>query len=479
MGTLRKGIVITVITKYMYVMVSFIITMILSRILSPGDFGIVAIVTVFTNLFLILGDMGIRPAIVQKKDLTSKNISEIFFLTIMGGIVFGFIFIGIAEIIAFIYDNSVYRSIGQLLAISVVFSVWNIVPQGLLQKEKKFMLIGLITVVSTFLSGTAAIISALNDFSYYSIVLQSILYSILIFLFNFYYSKLKFSIGFNLNTINKIKSYSSYQMLFDIINYFARNLDKFLIGKMLSEVALGYYNLAYKLVLMPVQYLTNAVTPVLHPVLSDYQNNYNIIYEQFLKVVRVLSVLGAFISIFCYIFAADIITVIYGPNWGESIEPFRILSLSIGFQMIMSASGSIFQASGNTKYLFFSGLFSAITIISGIIIGTIAGDIVIVASGITFAYIINFVQTFYILINVVLKQKIRDFFDVLKWPILAAFITMIVADYFRVEMKPLISVVLNLIITGTIYCLMLIATGEFKRFLKILIPRKSKNLEAS
>ncbi|WP_051052151.1 lipopolysaccharide biosynthesis protein [Paenibacillus sonchi] len=472
MGKLRNGIIVTIISKYLYIIIMFVVTMILSRVLSPKDFGIVAVLTVFTNFFLVIGDMGIGAAIIQKKDLSDRDISNIFFIMIILGLLFGIFFVGITELIVLIYNDTVYRLIGRLLTFSVVFSIWNIIPQAVLQKEKKFKLIGLITIFSTLLSGAIAIISALSNVGYFSIVYQSIFYAMLLFNINLYYSKVKFKLEFNAKPLNKIKEYSIYQMLFNLINYFARNLDSFLIGKTIGEAALGYYNMAYKLVLMPVQYLTNAVTPVLHPVLSDYQNNYSMIYKQFLKVVRVLALLGGFISIVCFSCATEIITVLYGSQWNESIVPFKIMSLSIGFQMIMSASGSIFQASGNTKYLFLSGLASSTLIISGIVFGIQKNEIVYVSIGITIAYIINFFQTFYVLIKVVLKQSLREFIVVIRWTVISAFITYIASGNFRLSGTPLFTLVFKIALIGLIYLGILLISGELKRVINILVPQK-------
>ena len=75
----------------------------------------------------------------------------------------------------------------------------------------------------------------------------------------------------------------------------------------MGEVALGYYDKAYRLMLYPVQNLTHVITPVLHPILSDYQDDYDKIYSQYVKVVKILSLLGVFILVFCFFSAKEII----------------------------------------------------------------------------------------------------------------------------------------------------------------------------
>lgn len=110
-------------------------------------------------------------------------------------------------------------------------------------------------------------------------VFDSILKSLFIFILCFRICKLKINKGYSYSSIKKIQNYSSFQFLFNFINYFTRNLDNILIGKFLGASTLGYYDKSYKLMLYPVQNLTNVITPVLHPVLSEYQNQKDIIMK--------------------------------------------------------------------------------------------------------------------------------------------------------------------------------------------------------
>src|SRR5699024_11938811 len=150
---------------------------------------------------------------------------------------------------------------------------------------------------------------------------------------------------------------------------FSRNIYTILIGNFIGSGALGFYDRAYKLMLYPVQNLTHVITPVLHPVLSDYQNRTEVIYQAYEKLIKILSFLGVPISVFLFFAADEIIIILYGNQWVGSIPTFKILSISIMIQIVISSSGSIFQSTRRTELLFISGVLSTIFTIAGISAG--------------------------------------------------------------------------------------------------------------
>lgn len=146
--------------------------------------------------------------------------------------------------------------------------------------------------------------------------------------------------------------------------------------------------------LYPVQNLTNVITPVLHPVLSEYQNQKDIIYETYIKVIKVLAYLGIFITVYCFFSANEIIRIMYGPNWDASIPIFRILSVTIVIQMVLSSIGSIFQATGYVNKLFSTGVVSAIFTVSAIATGIMNRSLIILSFRISYSIYIKLYPMF-------------------------------------------------------------------------------------
>lgn len=408
-SSLKNGVIVTFIAKYSNIFTQLIINSILARLLLPEDFGIIAVISVFISFFSMLGDMGIGPAIIQNKSLDEKEVSNIFKFSIFGAIIIALGFYFFSYFIAFFYNNKIYIGLGRLLSVSVFFSICNIVPNAILYKAQKFKQVGIVNIIVNVVVGILTIFLAFKGFSYYALVFDSILKNLFLFILCFKICTIKVIKGYSYSSIKKIQSYSSFQFLFNFINYFTRNLDNILIGKFLGTSTLGYYDKSYKLMLYPIQNLTNVITPVLHPVLSQYQNERDIIYETYLKVIKLLGFLGIFISIYCFFSASEIIYIMYGPNWDKSIPVFKILSISIVIQMVLSSIGSIFQATGYVKKLFSTGVVSAIFTISAIAIGIASSSLSILALGLVIAFILNFFQCFYVLITNVFERKFAYF----------------------------------------------------------------------
>lgn len=417
-GELSSGVLYTALSKYSGIIISLIINAILSRLLSPDEYGVVALVTVFVTFFSLLSDFGIGPAVVQNHSLDDDDTSSIFSFSILFGTLLALLFFISAPLIADFYNNKELIYISRLLSLSILFNSYQIVPRALLQKKLKFKRIGLVTIAVQFVTGILGIVLALLGFSYYALVFQSVLSAMLLFAIFYKHESIRFRIKIQKTSIQKIFKFSSFQFLFNFINYFSRNLDSILIGKYLGSESLGYYNKSYSLMMMPVSNLTHVITPVMMPVLSKYQNDKEVVYNTYMKVIKLLAIIGFPLSVFLFFSAEEIIYILFGPQWDNSVPVFKILALSVGIQMVLSSTGSIFQTINRTDLLFISGLLSAILMVGGIMYGIFIGNsLEAVGIGLLIAFSLNFIQSFFILIKVAIKHPFFGFLKTFLFPI--------------------------------------------------------------
>jgi teichuronic acid exporter len=473
--SIKSAAVINIIGKYSSIIINLIYLGILSRILTPQEFGIVAVVTVFTTFFTLFANMGIGPAVIQNKNLTNIDLKSIFALTFYIGIAISMIFSLLSYPISLFYSNDVYIGIGLLLSVALFFNTINIVPNAILLKEHMFKTVAFRTVAVGIISAIPTVILAILGWSYYSIVIHSILVAFLTFLWNIATAKSPISFVVTKESIVKIKEFSRYQYAFSLINYFSRNLDNLLIGRFIGEYELGLYNKSYQLMQYPVQNLTQAITPVLHPILSMYQNQKEVIYNKYLKILKILSISGVFITVYAYIASYEILLIIFGEQWIESTRSLQLLSISIWFQMLTSSTGTIFQSLNRTKLLMITGAINSFNIVVFIIIGLLIGSIESVAIMVSLAYILVFFEAFYILIKFGFNTSLISFakeliFDLLNMSVL--FIIMIWVSSLIEVQSLILSGLYKLIATGIIYLIILIITGRYKSVLKVLNFKK-------
>lgn len=404
---MMSGVFYTAVAKYSGIFISLGVMAVLARLLTPDDFGVVAISTVFINFFNIFTNIGISSAIVQFKDLTKKEINEIYMFTIWSGILLSALFAASAPFISSYYNDSRLLSITLWLSLNLFFSSASIVPNALFLKDKDFRFIAWRTLAIQVITGLLSIIIALMGAGLYTLLIQPIFSSLLLYLISIKRYPQSFMLSSGFNSLKKIWGYSVYQFLFNIMAFFIRNLDKMLIGRYISMAALGYYEKSYRLMSLPVQNLTYVVSPVLHPFLSDYQQSKEKLGEINERIVRFLGFIGFPLSIGLYFCADELILLFFGEQWIASIPAFRILALSCGFQITMSSSGSFFQSNNDTRSLFICGMFTAIVTCTGFVIcilsfPTLEGF----AWSMLISYFLSFIQCYWQLYHHSLKRSL-------------------------------------------------------------------------
>lgn len=446
------GVLYTAISKYSGMAISLVVAGILARMLPTDDFGIVAIATVIISFFSILSDLGIAPAIIQNKELTQYDTNGLFTVTLFSGILTSLIFFGLSWTISSFYDSAVLLYICQWLSINMFFATINIVPNALLYKDKRFKFIAMRALAVHIISGSVAVFGAYQGLGIYALLINPILSSIVLFLITIYQYPQKLVLKGSIASTKKIFSYSAYQFLFNIINYFSRNLDKLIIGKYMGMVNLGYYEKSYRLMMLPLQNISHVISPVMHPIFAELQNDMKRLSDSYIKVIRFLGFIGFPLSALLFFCAKEITLIIFGAKWEPSIPVFQILSLSVGIQIILSTSGSIFQSANSTKILFISGVLSTILNITGICIGIfVYNSLEAIAWGIVITFTLNFIQCYILLYKVTLKQKLFPMIKNLMSPITCTIICAILLYFtnrYTLNLPLLVSILIKSAVFG-------------------------------
>lgn len=476
---LFSGVFYTAIAKYSGIIISLVVAGILARLLSPDDFGIVAIATVIISFFAIFTDMGLSPAIIQNKALTQDDLTNIYSFTFWTGIAVALLFFIASWPISAYYDSPILRTLCQLLSINLFFASVNIVPGALFYKNKEFKFIAIRSFVIQITAGTGAVIAALSGAGLYALLITPIVSSILIYIISFhrYPQHLRMTLG--LSSIRKIFSYSVYQFLFNVICYFSRNLDKLLIGKHMGMSDLGYYEKSYRLMMLPLQNITQVVTPVMHPIFSDFQDDKMKLATSYERIIRFLAFIGLPLSVLLFFTAEEVTLIIFGNQWLPSVAVFRILALSVGIQIILSSSGSIFQAAGDTRSLFICGLFSSTLNVAGIVLGIFYfGTLTAIAGCIVTTFTINFVQCYWQMYQVTFRRNLRPFVRQLISPLAVSglmVLALIPVQYAMEGMNIFVTIIAKGIVSFIIFGGYIQATHEFDIIGKVRgMTRKGK-----
>lgn len=474
--SLKQATIVNAIAKYSVIVMNIVFSGILARLLTPDDYGIIAVMTIFTTFFSKISDMGFGTAIIQYQQLTREEINQIFSFTCFLAISLAVIFALLGSPISFFYDNTIYKKLCLFLSISVFFSCMNMIPNAVLLRNKDFIIVGVRTVIVNVIGYIIAIICAFGGWKYYALAVQSVISAMLNFFWNNYATKLKIVFKNPLTALKKVWKYSFFQFVFSWVNYFESNLDQILIGGFMGNRSLAYYDRSYKLVGYPLAGISGVITPVLHPVLKDYQDDKNCIYIKYIEIQKVLSCIACVITPIFAFASREIITILYGKQWEQAIIICQILCISIYPKFLMSTTGAVYCSAGNTKMLFAAGTINAIVTCIGIGVGICCGSINTVAIGVAVASWSNFFVTFIILIKKVLRKSVISYFKIFVGDFLEMIVlsgTLLLLTRWITTENIIISLFIKLCLVAIIYGGYLFISKRYKIIEKILLHKKN------
>lgn len=452
-------------SKYISMGAQIVITAVLARLIAPEDFGLVAIVTVFTGLFSLLSDMGVGVAIVQYRDLTEEDYGALFGFSIILAIGLTAGFCAVSPLIAAFYGDPRLVALCCAASPQLLFATLNMVPSGLMLKERRFDAIGFRLVSATIVSGAVAIALAFAGAGCYALVIQSAMSSLIVLVWNLGTRGVR-NVSFRFAVpLKRIFSYSVYQFGFSLINYFSRNLDNMLIGRFMGSAQLGYYDKAYKLTGYPLSAFSSVIGSVIQPYMAEHQDDSDAIFHCFMKVEKLLSLVGVGVAVAFLCASSEIIQVFYGPGWESAIPVFSVLGVSVYFQMMGNPSGAFFQSLGRTDYMFRVGLINTGITVAGLCVGLAGGSILTVSYGIAAAFCLHMFSLAYFLIRKGFGRGygcLKAFLPEICCGMAAAFICGFV--FSLVELPLVASLVAKIALAGLLLLMGYKATGQLQHF---------------
>lgn len=400
-GSLYRAIAKSMLGRYAVYAVNLFSMMVMARIFTPETFGTVAAIMVFFVFFQLVAEVGLGPAIINLSHLARDDRDGLFGLTLVFGLLLAVLFTALAPLFLSFYQLPRVDEVVPYVAVSLLFFAASIVPHALLHREQAFFRIANGGLAGELL-GTLATISLAQFIDPLHALAAKGAFSASTLFFVIWYFSANTEFGRPLpgrkfSAIKPLLGFSGYQFGFNFINYFSRNLDNILVGKYMGATSLGSYDKAYQLMRYPLMLLTFAMTPAIQPVIRQHAGDHRKVEEIHRDFTFKLSLLGAAAGLAMYVLAEWIILFALGDQWLDVVPIIRILAIAIPVQVVLSTSGSFFQAMNRADLLFLSGSLSAVVMVSAIAVGIISRDMEVLCWGLVAAFHINFVQAYYYL----------------------------------------------------------------------------------
>jgi lipopolysaccharide exporter len=384
---------------------------ILARLLSPKDFGLMAMIMMVLGFAQVYADMGISNAIIHRQDVTRDQLSSLYWLNIfVSVIIFAVILIINPLIVVFFREPK----LASLLPWSALIFI--IIPIGqqfqiLLQKELSFRPLATIEVTSTVIGCITAIGFALGAAGIFSLILGQLANSTCraFMLAGIGLRRWRPMLHFRTRDFQGYLGFGLYQMGEKSTNYLYSNIDKLLIGALLNAQALGYYSLAWNLVIAPAAKINPIITKIAFPVFAKVQDKIGLLRKGYLSILKVLSIVNFPIMIGMMATAPVLVPVVFGQKWLPAVDLVQILCLVALIRTIQNPVGSLLLAKGRADLGFKWTLVVAITQALGIFIGVRIGAISGVAVSMLVLHIIYVYPEYYILVRPMIKCDFKEY----------------------------------------------------------------------
>lgn len=345
-------------------LLSLVVSIILARILSPDDYGVLAIVNVFVAIgdALVSGGFGI--ALVQKKDSNKQDFDSICILSTLLSFAFYIMLFFSAPFIAEFYGMDHLTPVIRVLGIRLIVSAVNSVQQAYIQKYMQFKKNFIVSAIGTVLSGVAGIVLALNQFGVWALILQNILMVLINTVLLFCVLSWKPSLKYSTKSIHSMWGYGGRVFLATVVDTLKDNIRSLVVGKVFSSADLAFYNQGKRFPQLLVNDIVNSVGKVLFPVFSKNQED----IKRNKDLMRFSIKLSSFILlplIFGLVGVADNFVLLFlTEKWMPCIPYLQILSLVYVTRSINTVMKNCLLASGRSDInLLHEVITSVITII--------------------------------------------------------------------------------------------------------------------
>jgi PST family polysaccharide transporter len=339
---------------------SLFIGILLARLLSPDEFGSIAMITVITGFLGIFGDFGLGSAIIQKKNLSKTVIDTAFWGNAGFGIFLMLITMLGSSFIASFYSTPELESLAQVISINFIFIALKVIPESTLRKKLEFKRIFLVRITAVVSSGVLAIALAYLGFGVWTLVIRMLVLSGITMILMWYASSYWPTLTFSKSKFKELMSYSLPLVGSQMVGFATRNMDNMLIGRFLGAGSLGVYSRAYQLMLLPVKQVTGIISKVLFPTFSIIQEDVKRMGQILLKAIWIISNI-TFPLMLSFFFCADSFVInILGEKWVGVIPVIKILTIAGAVQSVTTLVGSVFNSRGETKLHFKINLISSL-----------------------------------------------------------------------------------------------------------------------
>lgn len=344
----KSGMIWTFLEQFGTQLISFVISIVLARLLVPEDFGIIALFSVVIGIAGTIIEGGLSSSIIRTKDPQEEDFSTVFIFNMGMSIIMYILIFFLAPFIADFYTKPILTPIIRIYAIILVINAFAAIQRTQLTKDLKFKTLFKINLPSLIISGLLGLLLAYLGYGVWALVYSAILKTIVSTLQLWLYSSWRPKLLFNKEKFKYHFSYGSRMTLSGLLNILFINIYTIIIGKQFSLQQLGYYNRADNLKQLPVSNISNALNKVTFPLFAKISHDDIKLREVYQRLMRVVIFIIAPTLTLMVVLAEPIIRLLLTDKWLPTVPYLQILAIAGLLYPIHSYNLNILQVKGRS-----------------------------------------------------------------------------------------------------------------------------------
>jgi O-antigen/teichoic acid export membrane protein len=345
------------------------VAVILARLLTPHDYGVAAMALVFSSLVIIFSDLALGAALVQRRELSERDRSTVFWTSAAIGLAFALGGFALSGPLAAFYGEPEVQPLFAALSISFLVTALSTTQTALLTREMDFRSLELRMMAGTVAGGIVGIVAALRGHGAWAIIAQQLTITIVSTTLLWSFSPWRPKLVFSLDSLRNLGGFSLNVFTTRVIFYFNNNADNILIGRFLGSSALGIYAVAYNVMLAPLSRIAAPVVEVFTPAFARLQDDTERMASLWLRALRLVGTLMIPGMLGLVLVAPEFVHVLLGERWSDAVPVIQILTWVGLLQCMQRFNSSILQARNRTRTLLFCSIVTVVCSLAAFVVG--------------------------------------------------------------------------------------------------------------
>jgi O-antigen/teichoic acid export membrane protein len=358
----------------------FVSVAILARLVAPAAFGVMSMALVVVALLALFRELGLGAAVIREPSLDATFLSTVFWTGLAASLLMATALVALSPLAAGWFGEPLLQPVLIGLAPTFVLSGAALVHQAMLERSMRFGSVAMAEVSSYLVGALAAIGMAIAGAGVWSLVGQTLVQALVSSAILVANARWVPRPEFERSQLKRVARFGGSLMLFNLVNFFSRNADNALIGRYIGSTQLGFYALAYRLMLYPVQTISTAAGRVMYPLLAELRSDREELHRRYLAMLGLIGFAAFPIGFGILAMSDRIVQVLLGAEWAPAAAPLAILAPVAVVQAVVTTIGALYMAEGRTGTMFGWGAMSTVLTVAGFAVGLRYGIVGVAAS---------------------------------------------------------------------------------------------------